>query len=91
MLAGVSRNVAAEYTFLMAVPLMFLACIFDLVKNLDKLGSSGGIELAIGFVTAFLTAYISVLWFLKFLKNSTLTAFSIYRIVLAIVVLFLFL
>lgn len=91
MLAGVSCNVAAEYTFLMAVPLMFLACIFDLVKNLDKLGNGGGVELAIGFVTAFLTAYISVLWFLKFLKNSTLTAFSIYRIVLAIAVVFLFL
>ncbi|XOQ53296.1 MAG: Undecaprenyl-diphosphatase [Succiniclasticum sp.] len=91
MLAGVGRNVAAQYTFLMAVPLMFIACIFDLLKNLDQLGNGGAVELTIGFVTAFVTAYISVLWFLKFLKNSTLTAFSIYRIILAAVVLLYFL
>lgn len=91
MLAGVGRNVAAQYTFLMAVPLMFIACLFDLFKNLDKLGNGGAAELAIGFVTAFVTAYISVLWFLKFLKKSTLTAFSVYRILLAAVVLFYFL
>lgn len=90
MLSGVSRDAAAQYTFLMAVPLMFVACIYDLIQNLDALGNGGGTVLAIGFVVAFITAYISILWFLKFLKNSTLSAFAYYRIVLAALVLLYF-
>ncbi len=83
MLVGVSRTVAAQYTFLIAVPLMFVACIYDLLKNIHNLGTGGMEILAIGFVVAFITAYFSVLWFLKFLNKYSLTAFAYYRIVLA--------
>ena len=41
--------------------------------------------IAIGFVTAFVVAYISVLWFLKFLNKSTLASFAYYRFVVAVV------
>lgn len=86
MLAGVSRDVAAQYTFLMAVPLMLVACVYDLLNNLEALVNGGDTVLAIGFIVAFITAYGSVLWFLKFLKNSTLSAFAYYRIALAVLV-----
>lgn len=90
MLSGVGRDAAAQYTFLMAVPLMFIACIYDLLENLQSLENGGSMMLAIGFGVAFITAYASILWFLKFLKSSTLTAFAYYRIVLAGLVLLYF-
>ena len=90
MLVGVSRDVAAQYTFLMAVPLMLVACVYDLLKNLKALANGGDIVLAIGFMVAFATAYGSVLWFLRFLKSSTLSAFAYYRIALAGLVLLYF-
>ena len=90
MLVGVSRDVAAQYTFLMAVPLMLVACVYDLLKNLNALAGGGDMVLGIGFAVAFITAYVSVLWFLKFLKSSTLSAFAYYRIVLAGLVIFYF-
>jgi len=90
LLSGVSRDASAQYTFIIAVPLMFVACIYDLIKSAAAIDASGAMVLGIGFVTAFITAYISVLWFLKFLKNSSLSAFAYYRIVLAIVTVYLF-
>lgn len=90
MLSGVSRNVAAQYTFLIAVPLMFVACFYDLLKNWDLL-SAGDIQvIAVGFVVSFITAYISVLWFLKFLKRYSLSVFAVYRIILAVISFFYF-
>ncbi len=85
LLVGLSRGAAASYTFLIAVPLMFVACIYDLLKNLDNLTPEHLQILAIGFVVAFIVAYFSVLWFLKFLNKYNLTCFAWYRIALAIV------
>lgn len=85
LLVGLSRSAAANYTFLIAVPLMFVACIYDLVKNLEHLSAGDLQVLAIGFVVSFFVAYLSVLWFLKFLQKYNLTSFAIYRIVLAAV------
>ena len=83
LLVGLSRNAAANYTFLIAVPLMFVACIYDLLKNLSNLSAGDLQVLAIGFVVSFVVAYGSVLWFLKFLQKYNLTSFAIYRILLA--------
>ena len=66
-----------------SVPLMFVACIYDLLKNLQYLSVGDLQVLVIGFVVSFIVAYISVLWFLKFLQNSKLTSFAVYRILLA--------
>lgn len=90
LLTGVSRDTSAQYTFVIAVPLMFVACIYDLLKNIHNLNSGDLQLLAIGFVVSFVVAYISVLWFLKFLHKSSLTAFAYYRIVLALITLWYF-
>ena len=71
------------FSFVIAVPLMFVACIYDLLRNLQYLSAGDMQVLAIGFVVSFIVAYISVLWFLKFLQNSKLTSFAVYRILLA--------
>lgn len=85
LLVGLSRRTAASYTFLIAVPLMFVACIYDLLKNLQHLSYNDLLVLAIGFIVSFIVAYASVLWFLKFLHKYDLTSFAWYRIALALV------
>ena len=75
LLVGLSREVAANYTFLIAVPLMFVACIYDLLKNLHHLHAGDFQILAIGFVVSFVVAYGSVLWFLKFLQKYNICTF----------------
>lgn len=83
LLVGLSREVAANYTFIIAVPLMFVACIYDLMKNIHAFTSEEIRVLAIGFVVSFIVAYWSVLWFLKFLQKYSLSSFAYYRIALA--------
>ena len=85
LLVGLSRQAAASYTFLIAVPLMFVACIYDLLKSLKYLTADDLTILGIGFVVSFIVAYWSVLWFLKFLHKYDLTIFAWYRIALACV------
>lgn len=85
LLLGISRKAAADFSFIMAVPLMFLACSYDLLKVADKLSMDDVGILAVGFVTSFAVAYISILWFLKFLNKSTLSGFAYYRFVVAAV------
>lgn len=80
---GMSRKAAAEFSFIIAVPLMLVACVYDLMKILDKLSMADFSLFAIGFIVAFITAYISIVWFLRFLNNSTLASFAYYRFVVA--------
>jgi undecaprenyl-diphosphatase len=90
LLLGMSRKAAAEFSFIIAVPLMLVACIYDLLKIWDQLGNDDFTMLAIGFVVAFITAYISIVWFLRFLNKSTLASFAYYRFVVAIFAYFYF-
>ncbi|HMM23124.1 MAG TPA: undecaprenyl-diphosphate phosphatase [Selenomonadales bacterium] len=83
LLLGLSRTAAAEFSFIIAVPLMAVACIYDLVKNLDQLSGGDLQMIGIGFVVAFAVAYASILWFLRFLNTSTLASFAYYRFILA--------
>ena len=82
---GVSRVAAAEFTFFLAVPVMIVACFYDLLKSLSDLSGNDLVMIVIGFITAFIVAYISVLWFLKFMNKSTLASFAYYRFVVAVI------
>jgi undecaprenyl-diphosphatase len=83
LLLGMSRSAAAEFSFIIAVPLMAVACIYDFLKVWDKLNMADMQMFAIGFFVAFVVAYISVVWFIRFLNKSTLASFAYYRFVLA--------
>lgn len=82
---GLSRKAAADFSFIIAVPVMIIACFYDLLKSINDLNGNDLTMIAIGFVVAFVVAYISVLWFLRFLNKSTLTSFACYRFLVAIV------
>lgn len=80
---GLSRKAAADFSFIIAAPLMAVACLYDLLKVWNKLSVADLNMFAIGFGVSFVVAYISVVWFLRFLNNSSLAAFALYRFVLA--------
>lgn len=87
---GVSRKAAADFSFIMAVPIMLIACTYDFLKIADQLAWSDFLMFVIGFVTAFVVAYASIVWFLKFLNKSSLASFAYYRIVIALIALWYF-
>ena len=90
LLVGVSRKAAADFSFIMAVPLMCIACLYDLIKVAKYLSMGDFGILSVGFITSFVVAYVSILWFLKFLDTSTLTGFAFYRFIVAFVALIYF-
>jgi undecaprenyl-diphosphatase len=80
---GLSRPAAAEFSFIVAVPVMFAACLYELYKNAAILNAENLALLAVGFATALLAAFLSVAWFIKFLNKSSLASFAFYRFLLA--------
>lgn len=90
MLLGARRTVAAEYSFIAAVPIMFAATGYDFLKNY-KIFESGDLTfLGIGFVVSFISAWIAIKGFIYLLGKLTLRPFAIYRLVL-VPLIFLFL
>ncbi len=84
MLVGLSRKSAAEFSFMLAVPTMFVATSYDLFRSGADFEKEQWQLLAIGFVTAFFTALLTVKALLRFLSGHGFTLFGIYRIAVAI-------
>lgn len=86
MVLGYKRDESAVYSFLLAVPTILAAGLFDLYKSKEILLSSQNNiwVLAFGFITSFIFAYLSIKWLINFLKNNTLMIFGIYRITIAL-------
>lgn len=90
LLIGVSRTVAAEFTFFLAIPVMAGASLLKLVKFGFAFETNELIILAIGFIVAFLVSIIVIKFLLKFIKKHDFKVFGWYRIVLGILVLLFF-
>ncbi len=84
MIVGVERSVAAEYSFLAAVPVLIAAITLDLYKNLSLLTSSDILTFAVGLITAFFCAVLAIQFFIRLLGRHTLIPFAWYRIALAL-------
>ncbi len=90
MLLGVSRTAAAEFSFFLAIPVMFGASGLKIVKFIMEgsvLASSEIVILAVGTITAFVVAMIAIRFLLSFIKGHDFKAFGVYRIVLGVIVL----
>ncbi len=87
LLLGLTRKAAAEFSFLLAVPVMAATSGYDLLKHYDEFSQEGFLTLAIGFVVAFIVAYYTMKFFIKFLEKFTFNAFGIYRILFGIALL----
>jgi len=85
MICRLERRVAAEYSFLAAVPVMFAATAYDLYKTRNDLCRADLVHFAIGFIVSYFVAMAAVKTFIKLLQRWTLIPFAVYRLVLAAV------
>jgi undecaprenyl-diphosphatase len=87
LLIGVDRKVAAEFSFLLAIPTMLAATTFSLYKNREVLEWSAAGQIAVGFVFAFLVALLVVRWLMSVISRIGFTPFAWYRIALGSLIL----
>jgi undecaprenyl-diphosphatase len=89
MLAGTgSRAAAAEYSFLVGIPTMYAASAYAVAKQLK----AGGVQedwgaLGVAFVVSTITAFVAVKWLLHYIQRHRFTVFSVYRVVLGVLLL----
>ncbi len=87
MVSGLSRPVATEFSFFLAIPTMFAATIFDLYSNREVFAVDDIFVLLVGFVVAFITALIVIRAFLHYVARHNFVPFAYYRIVFGLLVL----
>ena len=87
MMLGVSRTIAAEFSFFLAVPVMFGASLLKLVKFGFNFTGEQFVVLAVGLVTAFVVSILAIKFLLGYIKKKDFKAFGYYRIVLGLLVL----
>jgi len=85
VLFGMSHRVAADFTFIMAVPIMAGASLVSVLKNWDTLSMDYLGFYVVGFVSSFVFALLSIKFFLALISKVKLMPFAIYRLVLAAV------
>jgi undecaprenyl-diphosphatase len=85
MALGMRRDAAARFSFLLSVPAVAAAGIFELPK-LMKANDVGGVPLAVGLIVAALSGYASIAWLLKFLRTRSTKPFVIYRVMLGLLI-----
>src|SRR6202790_1893981 len=96
-LAGMSRASALEFSFFLSIPTMAAATLYTLYKSLRGKGENpigvsqidphGWVVLAIGFIVSFIVAYLSVAWFMAWVRKHGFAPFAVYRIIVGALVL----
>ena len=87
MAMRVDRAAAAEFTFFLAMPTMAAAFAHDLLGARHELASARGLEVAVGFVMAFISSALVITPFLNYVRRSGFAPFAWYRIALGIALL----
>ena len=90
MLFGINRKTATEFSFFLAIPIMFAATILDVYKSRDILSLADINLFAAGFVTAFLSALVAIRFLLRFVATHDFKVFAWYRIIFGTIVLLYF-
>jgi undecaprenyl-diphosphatase len=88
MVFGLSRTAATEFSFFLAIPVMFAATIYDLYKSRELLAADDVLIFVIGFVTAFIAALIVIKVLIRYIASHDFTIFAWYRIAFGALVLF---
>lgn len=85
VLFGMNHRTAADFTFIMAVPIMMGASLVSVMKNWEYMSMDHISFYIVGFLSAFVFSLISIRFFLKLISKVKLVPFAIYRILLAII------
>ena len=83
LVVGLNRKGAAEFSFLIAVPVMLAATAYDLLKMREALTSEDLIVFGVGFLVSFVVGVIAIAGFVRILNRWTLAPFAWYRILVA--------
>lgn len=86
IMIGMSRTLAAEFTFFLAIPVMFGASLLKLAKFGLAFTSSELIILTVGLLCAFVMSIIAIKFLMGYIKKHSFSAFGVYRIILGAVV-----
>ncbi|WP_297324182.1 undecaprenyl-diphosphate phosphatase [Nitrosomonas sp.] len=84
---GLSRKAATEFSFFLAIPIMFAATFYDVYKHREFLEWNDLGMFAVGFVAAFLSALLAVRGLIRFISSHDFTVFAWYRIVFGFIIL----
>ena len=84
---GLSRKAATEFSFFLAIPTLFAATIYEVVKYRHLFHAEDWSMFAVGGVTSFISAFLCVRWLLRYISRHDFTVFAWYRIVFGLVVL----
>lgn len=87
ILVGTSRTVAAEFTFFLAIPVMFGASLLKLIKFGFAFTSGELLVLVVGVVVAFVVSILAIKFLMGYIKKHDFKAFGWYRIILGVLVL----
>ena len=90
LMIGVSRSLAAEYTFFLAIPVMFGASLVKLVKFGFDFTVMQAVLLILGMAVSFVVSIVAIKFLLGYIRRNDFKVFGYYRIVLGIVVLLYF-
>ncbi len=86
ILLGTSRSIAAEFSFFLAIPIMFGVSFLKIVTNDYVMTSNEWLLLAVSMVVSYIVSMMSVKFLTNFVKKHDFTAFGIYRIILGVLV-----
>jgi undecaprenyl-diphosphatase len=87
LLVGLDRKASAEFSFLLAIPVMAAVTGYDLLKHYQDFADANWGAFVVGFITAFIVAYLTIKLFLAFIQRFTFVAFGIYRIIFGVLLL----
>lgn len=87
MALGLSRRAATEFSFFLAIPMLFGAAAYDLYKHRALLAATDVPLFAVGLVTSFVSAWVCVKWLLRYVATHTFVPFAWYRIAFGVLIL----
>jgi undecaprenyl-diphosphatase len=90
LLGGMDRKTSAEFSFLLAIPVMAAVSGYDLLKHYKDFAHADWGAFVVGFIVAFVVAWLTIKLFLAFLQRFTFVPFGIYRIVFGLLLLYLY-
>ncbi|HMV18695.1 MAG TPA: undecaprenyl-diphosphate phosphatase [Zoogloea sp.] len=87
LLFGLSRKAATEFSFFLAIPTLFIATLYNLYKERALLNADDIGMWVVGFIAAFVSAFLCVRWLLRYISHHDFVPFAWYRIFFGLVVL----
>jgi undecaprenyl-diphosphatase len=86
LLLGYTREAAARYSFLLAIPAVVLSGFYQLYDEVSTGAAIAWVPTAVATVVAFVVGYVVIAWLMRFITTHSYTVFVVYRIALAVVV-----